>query len=68
MLEPFEPEGAWDDPVVAEVRAAREQLFAEAGYSLEELGRMLREAQASSGHEVITLPSRRPGEERGAAA
>jgi hypothetical protein len=47
------------------VRAERERLFAEAGYSLEKLGQMLRDAQASSGHEIISLPPRRP--ERDAA-
>lgn len=60
MIEPLEPEGVWEDPIVAEVRATRERLFAEADYSLEKLGQMLREAQATSGHEVITLARRRP--------
>jgi len=67
MLEPLEPSGVWEDPIVAEVRAARERLFAEAGYSLEKLGRMLREAQATSGHEVIVLAPRSPENVRGAA-
>jgi hypothetical protein len=65
MREPVEPVGIWEDPIVAEVRAARERLFAEAGYSLEKFGQMLREAQASSDSEVISLPPRRP--ERDAA-
>jgi len=68
VLDPDTPEAAWMDPVVAEVRAVRERLFAEAGYSLERLGEMLRETQATSGHEVITLSPRRPEGERGAAA
>jgi hypothetical protein len=67
MREPIEPAGVWEDPTVAEVRATRERLFAEAGYSLEKLGQMLRDAQASSGHEIISLPPRRPERYRGAA-
>ena len=67
MREPIEPAGVWEDPTVAEVRAAREHLFEEAGYSLEKLGQMLRESQAASGREVISLPPRRPERYRGAA-
>ena len=67
MREPTEPQGVWDDPIVAEVRATREHLLAEAGYSLEKLGQKLREAQATSGHEVISLPPRAPERGRGAA-
>lgn len=47
-----------EDPIVAEVRAAREAEFAAAGYDLEEYARRLRAAQASSGHPVITRPPR----------
>ncbi|HEX4495711.1 MAG TPA: hypothetical protein VIE43_08595 [Thermoanaerobaculia bacterium] len=65
MREPVEPAGIWEDPIVAEVRAVRERLFADAGYSLEKFGQMLRESQASSDHEVINLSPRRP--ERDAA-
>jgi hypothetical protein len=39
----------WEDPIVAEVRQAREQLFAEAGYDLEEFCRRLRERQEHEG-------------------
>lgn len=45
-----------DDPIVAEVRAVREALFAEAGYDLDEFVRRVRAAQARSTHEVVTLP------------
>jgi hypothetical protein len=67
MREPIEPIGVWEDPTVAEVRATRERLFAEAGYNLEKFGQMLRDSQASSGHEVISLPPRKPERHRGAA-
>ncbi|MDX2000719.1 MAG: hypothetical protein SF066_23600 [Thermoanaerobaculia bacterium] len=61
------PAAAWQDPIVAEVREARERLFAAVGYDLETLGQRLREAQAASGRQVITLP-RRPDGQRGLAA
>jgi len=49
---------AWQDPVVAEVRAAREALFAAAGYDIREFCRRARAAQANSGHPVVTLGAR----------
>jgi hypothetical protein len=54
------PTPAGDDRVVAEVRAAREALFAAAGYDLEELCRQLRARQAAEGRAAVTLPSRAP--------
>ena len=45
-----------DDPIVAEVRAVREGLFAAAGYDLDTFVRQVRETQARSGHVVVTLP------------
>lgn len=68
MAEHNDPHDRWDDPIVAEVRAARQALFAEAGYDLEELGRQLRTRQAAAGHEVITLPPRPPQGSRDQAA
>src|SRR5436309_807529 len=50
---------AWHDPIVAEVRAAREALFAAAGYDIREFCRRARAAQANSGHAVVTRRSRR---------
>ena len=49
----------WQDPIVAEVRAAREALFAAAGYDIREFCRRARAAQANSGHVVVTRRSRR---------
>jgi hypothetical protein len=49
----------WHDPIVAEVRAAREALFAAAGYDIREFCRRARAAQANSGHPVVTRRSRR---------
>ena len=48
----------WHDPVVAEVRAAREALFAAAGYDIREFCRRARAAQANSGHPIVTRRSR----------
>ena len=43
----------WHDPIVAEVRQAREALFAEANYDIFELCRRLSAKQATSGHPVV---------------
>ncbi len=51
---------AADDPVVAEVRAAREALFAEVGFDLEALGRRLRERQVAAGRSGVVLSPRAP--------
>ena len=50
----------WQDPIVAEVRAAREALFAAAGYDIREFCRRARAAQADSKHAIVTRRSRRP--------
>ena len=52
----------WHDPIVAEVRAAREALFAAAGYDIREFCRRARAAQADSGHPIVTRRSRRAPE------
>lgn len=41
------------DPIVAEVREAREALFAAAGYDIHEFCRRLADKQATSGHRVV---------------
>ena len=48
-----------DDPIVAEVRAIRQALFAEADYDLDELGRRLRDQQQAGRRTVISRPPRR---------
>jgi hypothetical protein len=52
-------EADWQDPIVAEVRAARAALFAAAGHDIREFCRRARAAQADSGHAVVTRRSRR---------
>ena len=44
------------DPIVAEVRKAREAIFAEADYDIRRLCRQLREDQEKSGHPVLKRP------------
>ncbi len=68
MIDGKEPEVPWEDPIVAEVRAVRAALLAAAGGNLDELGRRLRQEQATSGHEVMTLSPRPPGRSSGEAA
>jgi hypothetical protein len=48
----------WRDPIVAEVRAAREALYAEAGYDVHELCRRLQEKQQKASRVVV---SQNPG-------
>lgn len=43
----------WVDPIVAEVRQAREALFAEANYDIHEFCRRLMAKQATSGHKLV---------------
>lgn len=49
-----------DDAVAAEVRAARDAIFARAGYDLQELGRQLQERQTAAGRIGVTLPPKSP--------
>jgi hypothetical protein len=49
----------WRDPIVAEVRAAREALYAEAGYDIHEFCRRLQERQKASRAVVSQSPGSR---------
>jgi hypothetical protein len=46
------------DPIVAEVRAARDNHAAKFGYDLKEIFRDIKERQKASGREYVTYPSR----------
>jgi hypothetical protein len=48
---------AWNDPIVAEVRAARSTLFAASGNDIREFCRRVREEQPASGHLIVTRVS-----------
>ena len=51
-------ESAERDPILGEVRRAREALLAAAGYDLEEMVRRLRVAQERSGRPAVSRPPR----------
>ncbi len=55
------------DAIVNEVRAAREAIFARAGYDFQELGRQLQARQTASGREGVTLPHKLPDSDSHAA-
>jgi len=48
-----------DDPIVAEVRAIRDDLAAQCGYDIEKMFQKLREQQARSGRKYVNYPARR---------
>ena len=48
-----------NDPIVAEVRAIRDELAAQCGYDIKEIFRKLREQQAESGLKYVRYPARR---------
>lgn len=68
MTEAGQEHQVWRDPIVAEVRRVREQLFAAAGHDIHEFCRRLREKQARSGHEVVTRAPRAKPDPPGEAA
>ena len=63
MSESREPNGRWEDPIVAEVRAVRAELFAASGSDIRTFCRRLRAEQARSGHVIVTRGGE-PGEPR----
>ena len=48
-----------DDPIVAEVRAIRDELAAQCGYDLKKIFRQVGEQQADSGRKYVRYPARR---------
>lgn len=50
----------WEDPIVTEVRSAREGLLAASGYDLGELCRRLRQEQQAGGRRVVKFSPRPP--------
>ena len=49
-----------DDPIVAEVRRVREEIFARCDYDLTKYGEFLKNQQAGSGRVYIKPPERIP--------
>ena len=50
----------WEDPIVNETRAAREELFARFNHDLAALCEYLREKEREHSGRVVTLEPRRP--------
>ena len=50
----------WEDPIVEETRAAREQLLKRFDYDLDALCAYLEEQETRSGKKAITLKPKRP--------
>lgn len=50
----------WEDPIVTETRAAREELSARFNHDLAALCRYLREKESEHPDRVVTLEPRRP--------
>lgn len=68
MNDEMADETPWEDPIVAEVRAARAALFTSVGFDLDKLLERVRQEQALSGHPVVTFPPRPPGSTAGEVA
>ena len=56
MSKPLPEAERWEDPIVTEVRKAREQLFAAAGYDLGELCRRLSDQQRHERRRTVRRP------------
>jgi hypothetical protein len=50
------------DPIVEEVRKAREEYVASHNYDMDAIYRDLKEREGKSGHRVVSLPPRRLAE------
>ena len=56
-------ESTWKDPIVEEVRAAREELFAACEYDLDKLVARLREGELQHGRATVSYAKRAPSKE-----
>lgn len=54
----------WEDPIVKETRAAREELLARFNYDLDALCEYLQQQEAQSAKKAVTLEPRRPNAPR----
>ncbi len=50
----------WEDPIVAETRALRQQLMDEVGNDLDTLIEFLKQRELEHPERLVTLPPRRP--------
>ena len=54
----------WEDPIVNETRAAREELLERFNYDLEELCDYLAQVETQSAKKAVTLEPRRPAQRK----
>jgi len=54
----------WEDPIVKETRAAREELLERFDYDLDALCEYLEQLEATSAKKAVTLEPRRPAAPR----
>jgi hypothetical protein len=57
------PQPTWKDPIVEEVRAAREGLFAASEYDLDKFVARLRESELQRGRRTMSYSKRAPSKE-----
>lgn len=63
MAQEKQMESIWKDPIVEEVRAAREELFAACDYDLNRLVAHLREGELQRGRSSVHYSKREPSTE-----
>jgi hypothetical protein len=63
MAQSKHAEPTWKDPIVEEVRAAREELFAACEYDLDKLVARLREGEFQHGRATVSYSKRAPSKE-----
>ena len=56
-------DSTWKDPIVEEVRTAREELFATCEYDLDKLVARLREGELQHGRASVSYSKRKPSKE-----
>jgi hypothetical protein len=54
----------WDDPIVKETRAAREELLERFDYDLDALCEYLQQTEAASEKKAVILPPRPPAQRK----
>jgi hypothetical protein len=55
---------AWEDPIVAETRALRQQLMDHVGNDLDALVKYLQERELEHPERLVSLPPRRPASDK----
>jgi hypothetical protein len=62
--DPMKAEMAWEDPIVTETRALREQLMDEVGNDLGALVKYLQERELEHPDRLVSLPPRRTSQKK----